>query len=680
MYPSTRRTFMMCFAIVVGFSQFGLSQEGRKSIDGIWQKTEGGKSVELFSLYGDEKQPHSTLVLNAQALDRFLGNAPKEFSDEAKSKTVVISLPLPNGTFEKFRIAESPVVEAPLGSPGFESHTFAGVGIDDPTATVRFESAFDGFHAMVRTAAGVFYIDPVRGPEKTESYFSYFPPSKSKSNDDLHCVVSEDRTQRDRQNGAQKRSSRMPETFRKEGTHLKEYRLALAANSFYVNAVYNSKFAASKFDQAASAIVRTIDRVNQIYAVDLGVKLVLVKDESKLIFVDRDKDPYKNVNADADNALELNQKVIDSIIGDKNYDIGHLFTTKTAGLARLQAACGTGVKARGVTGLSTPTGDNFDVDYVAHEIGHQFGANHTFNGTSGSCHGNRNPKTAYEPGSGSTVMGYAGICDPESVQPHSDPYFHVASLWEVNEYIGPGGGGDACGSTRTISSSSIPPITVHSDFFIPKATPFVLTVNLPRASPDISYTWEEFDLGDASPPNTEDGPTPTPRPLFRSILPGGSATRYFPDSQYLFQSSLPIGEAFPMLTRTLSFQVTVRDNHGGISVAQQHVKVQSSSGPFQIKPLVGGAVWELGSTHKIDWDVAGTDKSPISCDHLKVTLVIDGQVDSRVLLSDNVANTGSATLTIPNHTPVTTHGRLMLESQGNIFFAISPYELQLVRR
>src|SRR5260370_23570056 len=248
----------------------------------------------------------------------------------------------------------------------------------------------------------------------------------------------------------------------------------------------------------------------------------------------------------------------------------------------------------GVTGPSTPSGDAFDVDYVAHEMGHQFGANHTFNGTSGACHGNRNSGTAYEPGSGSTIMAYAGICDPESLQLHSDPYFHIASLFEITDYVGPGGGGDACGVTRTVSSSPTPQIVLHNDFTIPKGTPFVLKADLLQQSASASYTWEEFDLGDASPPNDEDKPNATARPLFRSVLPGGLATRYFPDSKFLFQTPLPIGEALPMLNRTLTFQVTGRDNHGGFSVAQQHVIVNSSGGPFQMLPVTGSRTWEQG--------------------------------------------------------------------------------------
>jgi hypothetical protein len=276
-------------------------------------------------------------------------------------------------------------------------------------------------------------------------------------------------------------------------------------------------------------------------------------------------------------------------------------------------------------------------------------------------------------------MAYAGICDPESLQTHSDPYFHVASLLEITDYIGTGGGGDVCAVPRPNSSSTTPQVVAHSDFTIPKGTPFVLTANLLQQLPNESYTWEEFDLGDASPPNDEDKPNATARPLFRSVLPGANSSRYFPDSEYLFGTP-PIGEALPMLNRTLTFQVTGRDNHGGFSVAQQHVIVNSSSGPFRVLPFTGTRTWERGSTHEIRWDVANTDKSPINCDRLKLSLIIDGHVDSRMTLNDNVLNKGSVTFVIPEQAPLTTHGRLMLEAYGNIFLAVSPDEIEIVRQ
>lgn len=184
--------------VAIALTQLGFSQDARQSPDGIWRKIDIRSAPQLLSLYGDETQAHSALALNSQSLDRFLRSAPKEFSTGEKNK-VEISLPFPDGTFQKFRIEESPISEIPLGSPGFQTRTFAGIGIDDPTATVRFETAFDGFHAVVRGASGVFYIDPTGGNAKTESYFSYFAAAKSRGNDQPHCEVSEDRTKREQQ-------------------------------------------------------------------------------------------------------------------------------------------------------------------------------------------------------------------------------------------------------------------------------------------------------------------------------------------------------------------------------------------------------------------------------------------------------------------------------------------------
>jgi len=659
-----------------------------RSKDAVWTRLDT-KELETLEFQPIPSAPglFAAFGLNQARIDGILKTAPREFSEQAASSTTVMFIPFPDGSFERFRVEESPVIEKPLESAGHETFTYKGIGIDDPSATVRFERAFDGFHAMVRSSRGIFYIDPTSTKSKNEkSYLSYFAGARPGPPRRLHCEVSGERAKEDRRRMSLgkrpvPRAAQM-QTFSSVSQALRVYRIALAVNSYYVEAVYDKNLAASPFDQAAAAMTRTLNRINGIYESELGIHLNMVDREAKLIYTDSNIDPYRNVNSDAKGALKLNQENLDAVIGNGNYDIGHLFTTNTAGLASVGSVCNADYKAQGVTGIGNPTGDDFDVDYVSHEIGHQFGANHTFNAVSGYCNGNRNPDTAYEPGSGSTIMGYAGngICDPDSLQDHSDSYFHIGSLVEIRDYVSDAStGGGSCGVLRPLSYAP-PPVSPSAAYTIPKGTPFVLSTAINNSPQNaFVFAWEEFDLGDPAPPDDENGPNPTPRPLFRSKPPSGSTLRFFPDFPNLVQApgASTLGEALPMLDRTMKFRVTTRNNHGSFSYTEVAVKVDPSSGPFRILSSTGGNTWQRGSVHTLKWDAAHSDKAPVSCSRVVLQLAIDEDSSRLVTLAGSIPNSGSYDLTVPTGAPLTAHGRLILKSEGNVFLAISPFDIQI---
>lgn len=679
-----RETFILALLLLLSPA---VLQGQTQSKDGVWTRLDKQEAqTHEFQPLAGTSGLLAAFRLNQRGIDNILKTAPREFTEEKESPAVVF-IPFPDGSFERFRVEESPVIQKPLESPGHETYTYKGVGIDDPSATIRFERSFDGFHAMVRASVGVFYIDPASTKpmqEREKPYLSYFAAIRSAPRKRLHCEVSTEHAKQDRQrllSGRRPVSTGQTQTVLSAVQALRVYKIALAVNSYYVAAVYDNKLPASPFDQAAAAVTRSLNRINGIYESELGIHLNMVDAERKIIYTDPNTDPYRSVNSDSIAALKVNQENLDAVIGTNNYDIGHLFATDTAGRASVGSVCNPDYKGQGVTGIANPTGDDFDVDYVAHEIGHQFGANHTFNAISGYCNGNRNAQTAYEPGSGSTIMGYAGpgICDPDSLQDHSDSYFHIGSLLEIRDFLSDtSAGGGSCGTTLPLSYPP-PPIPTSAAYTIPKGTPFVLSALVNGPSSPFIFTWEEFDLGDPAPPDDEDGPNPTPRPLFRSKAPSGSSLRFFPDFPTLIQTlgAPTLGEALPMLDRTMKFRAIVRNDHGSFSYSEFSVKVDANSGPFRILPNTSGNTWQRGSSHTLQWDLAGSDKAPVSCSRVRVQLAIDEDSSKLFTLAAGVPNSGSYDVVIPGGTPLTSHGRLILKSDDNIFLAVSPFTVQI---
>ena len=185
------------------------------------------------------------------------------------------------------------------------------------------------------------------------------------------------------------------------------------------------------------------------------------------------------------------QSTLTSVIGEANYDIGHLFGASGCGgnAGCIGCICVNGSKGSGITSPADniPSGDNFDIDYVAHEMGHQFGGNHTFSMNNESTGANM------EPGSGSTIMGYAGITS-QDIQAHSDALFHAISIQQITNNVK----SKTC-SVNTPTGNSIPTASASSDYTIPKSTPFMLTGTASDANGDaLTHIWEEMDVASTS--------------------------------------------------------------------------------------------------------------------------------------------------------------------------------------
>ena len=591
--------------------------------------------------------------LDTAAMRALLAAAPMEFSPEAVAQQLAIDLPHPDGGFVTFLIVESPVMEPALQAQFPDIRTYVGQGVDDPAASVRLDMTPQGFHAQVLSPdQGAWYIDPyVRGDDSL--YTSYFKsdlanPHWGNFNCDLHDFGQDD------DNGLPARTPRTDALLR-------TYRVAVACTGEY------AAFHGGTTNSAQAAIVTAINRVTGVYEVEVGARMTLVANNTQVVYTNGSTDPY--TNNDGFSMLGQNQSNIDTRIGSANYDIGHVLSTGGGGVAGLGVVCRANNKARGVTGLPSPTGDPFYIDYVAHEMGHQFGANHTFNSSTSSCGGgNRNSSTAYEPGSGSTIMSYAGICAADNVQNNSDAYFHSVSFDEIRAYITSGSGGN-CDVTVN-SGNSAPDVNAGPNYTIPSRTPFVLTptsVSDANGGDVLSVGWEQRNIGASITLAAGDNGS---SPIVRSRAGTTGLSRSVPPLTNVLNNTAAKADIVPTTNRTMTFRAVVRDNRaggGGIGTDDMTVTSVAAAGPFQVTFPNSAASLEGPIT--VTWDVAGTTGNGINCANVRISLSTDGGNTFPFELAASTPNDGSQNVTLPAVT--TTQARIKVEAIGNIFYDIS---------
>lgn len=453
------------------------------------------------------------------------------------------------------------------------------------------------------------------------------------------------------------------------GNEHRTYRLAMACTYEYSVAVDGPTPTVAG---VLSAIVTSVNRVVGVYELEMAITLELVANTDDLIWI-TSGDPYNNSNGSS--MLSVNNTQCNNIIGSANYDIGHVFSTGGGGIASLGSICGNG-KGQGVTGSPNPQGDPFDIDYVAHEMGHQFGGPHTFNSPTGSCSGNRSGSNAYEPGSGSTIMAYAGICGSDNLQAHSDAYFHANSLQRIY-------------NTITQSSKNNCPVKVLTGNASPGLAPFTATYSIPISTPFelqapqavdslatdtlMTYCWEQWDRSSSSLTWTNSMAT---GPIFRSFLPTESRWRVFPAIQKVVTNvSSYLGEKLPTSARTLTFRLTSRGVYNGLGVthfSDDSIKLNviNTTTPFVVTIPNTNVTWLGGSTQTVTWDVSQTNAAPISCANVDIYLSVDGGYTYPYIVAAGMTNNGSASVTIPNVANTTT-ARIKVKGAGNVFFDIS---------
>ena len=633
-------TKKLLFIIVFMTVSFGFAQKNP-----FWQKQRVSDQSRVMP---NKKNLPKTQVfsLNTDALKQALATAPVR-GTFAGNSNLIISFPNAEGQMERYRIMEASVMDPELAAnyPGIKS--YAGQGVDDPSARIRFSVSPLGLQSMSLSAnKSATFIEPLtqdltqytvyKRADKMATFNNFECSVKSKID---HSIDTNNMTMRNADDGV-----------------LRTYRLAMS-----VTGEYTQYFGGTKAN-ALAAINATMTRVDGIFENDFNVTMVLIANTDAVIYTNANSDPYSSNDSQWNSQL---QSTLNSVIGSSNYDIGHLMgaTGNNGNAGCIGCVCVNNSKGSGYTTSTVPTGDNFDIDFVAHEMGHQFGANHTwtFNGNEGS-------NAQMEPGSGSTIMGYAGITGATDVQAHSDPYFHGISIQQVTDYVK----STSC-QTNTNTGNAVPTVNAGSNYTIPKGTPFVLTGSGSDANSGdvLTYCWEEFDENNAS--TTYPSTTATTGVAFRSYNPTTDTKRYFPRLSTIKTGATSWQwEAVPNVARTLNFRLTVRDNRAGGANNNSDdmvVTVNGTAGPFVVNSPNTNVTWNAGTTQTVTWNVAGTTSNGVNAANVDILLSTDGGNTYPITLASGVANDGSQDITVPNNQG--NQNRVMVKGSNHIFFDIS---------
>lgn len=649
--------------ILMLISALGFAQSGP------WKKADEQKIADLEKVRRNSfPSTYELFHLDLENFKAQLVGAPVrgEFSGRSKH---LISLPNAEGKIERYYVMETPIMEKGLADKFPMIKSYAAQGVDNPRSVARFSVTQFGLHSMTfSTGKNTFYIDPYT--EDRANYIVYTRTSLGESNQHFECLSEADIELP----SLEGKNFNENVVLNANDSQLRTYRLALSCTAQYGAIFDGTGTDAQKKANIQAQMAITMTRVNGVYEIDLGITMIFVANNDAIIYyVDTagNPDPWNG---------EFNVttgQTIDAAIGFANYDIGHNFNTSGGGNAGcIGCVCSTSTNANGgfhkgtgMTGSPNPTGDPFDIDYVAHEMGHQFGGFHTQ--SSSNCIGG-DGTTEVEPGSGSTIMGYAGIC-PTNVQNQSDAYFHYVSIRDIVANVKTGVS-SACAQVTNFDNGA-PTVDAGKDYVIPRSTPFMLVGS--GSDPDgdeLTYTWEQNDPQNYNSANTS-APIATKAqgPMYRSIWGTEEPIRYMPNKATVLAGNLSnTWEVLSSVSRDLNFSLTVRDNvAGGGQTASDLMKVtvNSTAGPFAVTVPNTNVSYAAGSNQTVTWNVAGTTANGVNTPYVDIFLSTDGGTTFSILLASKVPNDGSEFVTIPN-IPGTVN-RIMIKGYDNIFYDVS---------
>lgn len=632
-----RKTLLVVFLLNVVFA-FSQSKS-------FWQKQNSASITNVKSSRQDLPK-QETYVLDLQNLKQALTSAPLRGTLTGNSG-VIISFPNSEGEFENYRVMEAPVMHPELAAKYPNIKSYAGQGVDNASDRIRFSISPLGLQSMRLSATKpATFIEPYTNDLKV--YTVYKRADRTADFNDFECEVTDATNKTLSGNNTVLKNA--------DDSTLRTYRLAVSTTGEYASYHGGTKAL------ALAAINTTMTRVNGIFENDFNVTMVLISNTDDVIYTNASSDPYGS-SGGYNSAL---QSTLTSQIGEANYDVGHLFARSgnSGNAGCIGCVCVNGQKGSGWTSLNTPEGDPFDVDFVAHEIGHQFGGNHTW--THG---GNEGTNVQMEPGSGSTIMGYAGITGANTdVQSNSDPYFHGVTIQQITNYVKT----TSC-QTNTNTNNAVPTANAGVNYTIPKGTAFVLTGTGSDANSQdvLTYCWEQFDENNSA--TQKPSVTATSGPAFRSYNPTTDTKRYFPRLATIKTGATAWEwEAVPNVARTLNFRLTVRDNRAGGANNNSDdmvVNVNGTAGPFVVNAPNTNVTWSAGTTQSVTWDVAGTTGNGVNAANVDIFLSTDGGDTYPITLASGVTNDGAHDIVVPNNQG--SQNRIMVRGANNIFFDIS---------
>ena len=612
-----------------------------------WQNIDNQESISTENNFS---------ISNARYFELDKVNLFSTLAQATKTAQAVIDVPMPDGDLQAFAVVEVSMMEPALAASYPEIKTYKGYNVAAPSSVIRLDISPRGFHAFILSNTEEIRIEPAT-VGNSSLHLSYYTKDEVLATQAAHCGYTPNEPAL---NGSDNLNQNLAKSLlgMPVGSQLRTYRIAISTRGDLPQSKGWTTTA-----QVMTNIVSLLNEVNAIFERDLAMTFTLVANTDLMFYLDPATDPFSS------SYLSENQVNTDLVIGDANYDVGHMIKPFSGGLAVLPSVCTSGNKAKGYSSYDF-------LKVFCHELGHQLGAGHSFNTeTSGCGGGNYYAADAYEPGSGSTIMSYSGSCTPNNIpNPGSTTYFNAGAYDRITNYVT--GGGNCFTSTAT--GNDAPVVTVPaSGFFIPISTPFTLSGSAsdPNGDP-MDYSWEQYDLGPSGAPDSPSGDAP----VFRVFNPASTASRTFPQISDIINNTNTLGEALPTYTRNLTFRLMVRDNvsgGGGVDYGEVSFDSDATAGPFLVQIPNTAVSWLSGSSQTITWDVANTDNANVNCQNVNILLSLDGGITYPTTLASNSLNDGSETITLPTSDCGSTF-RVKVEANDNVFFDISNQDFSIL--